>query len=149
MAIKFVRLKNRRGLRANLPQPLAEGEIGVALDTREVFVGVGNQSGLASKVQVKNFPDAQNNVQSIIDGNLLFFKLRNIVVLDGDGVNQDSDTLTGKQILSNTSTLAVTTTDKATGVKLTNPYRVVGVNDVAGKDSFTSEFYSVTKFVFV
>tara|TARA_Y100001972_G_scaffold128197_1_gene187939 strand:- start:2028 stop:3797 length:1770 start_codon:yes stop_codon:yes gene_type:complete len=148
VAIKFVRLKNRRGLRANLPQPLAEGEIGVALDTREVFVGVGNQSGLASKVQVKNFPDAQNNVQSIIDGNLLFFKLRNIVVLDGDGVNQDSDTLTGKQILSNTSTLAVTTTDKATGVKLTNPYRVVGVNDVAGKDSFTSEFYSVTKFVF-
>ena len=54
MATTYTRIKNRRGLRADLPQPLADGEIGLALDTRELYIGVGNQDNLNTDVQVKN-----------------------------------------------------------------------------------------------
>ncbi len=39
MATTYTRIKNRRGNKVDLPQPLADGEIGLALDTREVYIG--------------------------------------------------------------------------------------------------------------
>ena len=39
MTTTFVRLKNRRGNKADLPKPLAEGELGFATDTRELYIG--------------------------------------------------------------------------------------------------------------
>ena len=49
MATTYTRIKNRRGLRADLPQPLADGEIGLAIDTREVYIGTGNKNLLNAK----------------------------------------------------------------------------------------------------
>ena len=69
MATTYTRIKNRRGLRADLPQPLADGEIGLAIDTREVYIGTGNQNLLNADVQVKPFLDAQKVVSDDL-GNL-------------------------------------------------------------------------------
>ena len=69
MATTYTRIKNRRGLRADLPQPLADGEIGLATDTREVYIGTGTQDLLNADVQVKPFLDAQKVVADDL-GNL-------------------------------------------------------------------------------
>ena len=69
MATTYTRIKNRRGLRADLPQPLADGEIGLAIDTREVYIGTGTQDLLNADVQVKPFLDAQKVVADDL-GNL-------------------------------------------------------------------------------
>ena len=45
MATTYTRIKNRRGLKIDSPQSffLADGEIGLATDTREVYIGAGTQ----------------------------------------------------------------------------------------------------------
>jgi Pectate lyase superfamily protein/Major tropism determinant N-terminal domain len=51
MAIDIIsRIQNRRGLYADLPASLAEGEIGFCLDTREMFIG--NSPGYGNNTQV-------------------------------------------------------------------------------------------------
>jgi hypothetical protein len=51
MAIDIIsRIQNRRGLYADLPPALAEGEIGFCLDTREMFIG--NSPGYGNNTQV-------------------------------------------------------------------------------------------------
>ena len=69
MATTYTRIKNRRGNKADLPQPLADGEIGLALDTREVYIGAGNQDLLNTDVQVTPFLDAQSVIADDL-GNL-------------------------------------------------------------------------------
>lgn len=69
MATTYTRIKNRRGNKADLPQPLADGEIGLALDTREVYIGAGNQDLLNTDVQVTPFLDAQSTISDDL-GNL-------------------------------------------------------------------------------
>ena len=84
MATTYTRIKNRRGLRADLPQPLADGEIGLATDTREVYIGAGTQDLLNSDVQVTPFLNAQKLVSDDLltikgtspnQSGLLFFNL--------------------------------------------------------------------------
>ena len=87
MATTYTRIKNRRGLRADLPQPLADGEIGLALDTRELYIGVGNQDLLNTDVQVKPFTNAQAVISNDLGINtstagLLFFKVTGTDVFD-------------------------------------------------------------------
>lgn len=87
MATTYTRIKNRRGLRADLPQPLADGEIGLALDTRELYIGVGNQDLLNTDVQVKPFTNAQSVISNDLGINtgtagLLFFKVTGTDVFD-------------------------------------------------------------------
>jgi len=69
VATTYTRIKNRRGNKADLPQPLADGEIGLALDTREVYIGAGNQDLLNTDVQVTPFLDAQSTISDDL-GNL-------------------------------------------------------------------------------
>lgn len=69
MATTYTRIKNRRGNKVDLPQPLADGEIGLALDTREVYIGAGSQDLLNTDVQVTPFLDAQSIVADDL-GNL-------------------------------------------------------------------------------
>ena len=69
MATTYTRIKNRRGLKIDLPQPLADGEIGLATDTREVYIGAGTQDLLNNDVQVTPFLDAQSTVADDL-GNL-------------------------------------------------------------------------------
>jgi hypothetical protein len=95
MATTYVRLKNRRGNRTDLPEPLAEGEIGLALDTRELYIGTGNQDERNRMVQVDSFLNAQAQTQSLIDTRLVMFKLANTDSFKGDGTTASSTTLNG------------------------------------------------------
>ena len=45
------RIQNRRGLKQDLPQPLREGEIGFATDSKQVFIG-GSLSDSSSNISV-------------------------------------------------------------------------------------------------
>ena len=91
MATTYTRIKNRRGLRADLPQPLADGEIGLALDTRELYIGVGNQDNLNTDVQVKNdIFNIRSFVAEDLGGNIasngiLMFKVSGTQTFSGNG----------------------------------------------------------------
>lgn len=100
MTTTFVRLKNRRGNRTDLPQPLAEGEIGLALDTRELYIGGGDQSSKNRMVQVGNFLNAQSSVQSLIDTRLVVFKMASTQSFVGNGTDTSSTVLNGGTALT-------------------------------------------------
>ena len=95
MTTTYVRLKNRRGNKADLPKPLAEGELGFALDTRELYIGGGSQSDKNRMVQVNNYVNAQSSVQSDLDNRLTVFKLAGTESFLGDGVNANTLALKG------------------------------------------------------
>ena len=97
MATTYTRIKNRRGLRADLPQPLADGEIGLAIDTREVYIGTGNQNLLNADVQVKPFLDAQKVVSDDL-GNLTSSSTNNGVL---------NFNITGTEVLNPGSNVAL------------------------------------------
>ena len=100
MTTTFVRLKNRRGNRTDLPQPLAEGELGLALDTRELYIGGGDQSSKNRMVQVGNFLNAQSSVQSLIDTRLVVFKMASTQSFVGYGSDTSSTVLNGGTALT-------------------------------------------------
>ena len=100
MTTTFVRLKNRRGNRDDLPQPLAEGELGLALDTRELYIGGGDQSSKNRMVQVGNFLNAQSSVQSLIDARLVVFKMSSTQSFVGNGTDSSSTVLNGGTALT-------------------------------------------------
>jgi hypothetical protein len=93
MSTNYVRLKNRRGNKVDLPTPLAEGEIGLALDTRELYIGGGNQDKLNRMVQVSNYLNAQADTQSRIDNRLVFFKLAETQNVVGNGLQANLSVL--------------------------------------------------------
>ena len=88
MATTYTRIKNRRGLKIDLPQPLADGEIGLATDTREVYIGAGTQDLLNADVQVTPFLNAQaevtddlsNGTSSATNNGILNFNISVIVL---------------------------------------------------------------------
>lgn len=106
MATTYTRIKNRRGLRADLPQPLADGEIGLAIDTRELYIGAGTQDLLNSDVQVTSFLNAQavisgdlTNLDSATTNNgLLFFNLTDTQAFTGNGTDLNSYTISGANV---------------------------------------------------
>jgi len=104
MTTTYVRLKNRRGNKADLPTPLAEGELGFALDTRELYIGGGNQDSKNRMVQVNNFLNAQNHTQSDINTRLVVFKLAETESVVGDGTNSNLSILNSNTPLSLPST---------------------------------------------
>ena len=111
MTTTYVRLKNRRGNKADLPKPLAEGELGFALDTRELYIGGGSQSDKNRMVQVNNYVNAQLSVQSDLDNRLTVFKLSGTESFVGDGTNNSSATLKGSALSRPTGTNIVNATD--------------------------------------
>jgi len=100
MTTTYVRLKNRRGNRENLPQPLAEGEIGLATDTRELFIGAGSQDSKNRMVQVDSFLNAEVQTQSLIDTRLVMFTLAGTQSFLGDGINAISTVLNSNVALT-------------------------------------------------
>ena len=87
MTTTYVRLKNRRGNRENLPQPLAEGEIGLATDTRELFIGTGSQDQKNRMIQLDSIVNAEVQAQSFIDTRLVIFHISGTQSFLGDGTN--------------------------------------------------------------
>ena len=104
MTTTYVRLKNRRGNRENLPQPLAEGEIGLATDTRELYIGTGSQDSKNRMVQIDSFLNAEVQSQSLIDTRLVMFKLAETQSFQGNGTDASSTVLNGGTALTLPST---------------------------------------------
>lgn len=100
MTTTYVRLKNRRGNRENLPQPLAEGELGFATDTRELFIGSGSQDSKNRMVQVDSFLNAEVQTQSLIDTRLVMYTLEGTQSFLGDGTNASSTVLNSNVALT-------------------------------------------------
>tara|TARA_B100000989_G_C19525702_1_gene466748 strand:- start:1111 stop:2337 length:1227 start_codon:yes stop_codon:yes gene_type:complete len=98
MSTTYVRLKNRRGNKSDLPTPLAEGELGLALDTRELYIGGGNQDAKNRMVQISNYLNAQSDTQSRIDNRLVFFKLAETENVVGNGTQANLSVLKGSQM---------------------------------------------------
>ena len=71
------RIQNRRGLKQDLPQPLRPGEIGFALDTRQVFIGADPDdatSGGYNKISVfETTVNAKDITISIANNQLIAF----------------------------------------------------------------------------
>lgn len=142
MATTYTRIKNRRGNRADLPQPLADGEIGLAIDTRELFIGVGNQNNLNTDVQVKN---DVFNIKSIVTedlgGNIasngiLMFTVSGTDVFAGTG-SQTDFTLSGTNGLPTNHPLSSATEDEIVVTKY-----ISGVPTILDTSTYTLTFAS-------
>jgi hypothetical protein len=74
----ITRIQNRRGLKQDLPQPLRPGEIGFAIDSRQVFIGSdpGNDSESNDFNRQSVFEptlNAKASTISIANNNIVFF----------------------------------------------------------------------------
>lgn len=62
------RIQNRRGYKINLPQPLAPGELGWCIDTKELFIGL-DASTSSTSITISN----QIEAQRLLDDELIEF----------------------------------------------------------------------------
>ena len=68
------RIQNRRGLKQDLPQPLRSGEIGLATDSRQVFIGGDEINSNFNKVLIyENTDNAKQIVDSIANNQIISF----------------------------------------------------------------------------
>jgi hypothetical protein len=101
------RIQNRRGLKQDLPQPLRSGEIGLATDSRQVFIGGDEINSTLNKTVIYETTDnAKQIVDSIANNQIISFTVphrRFNTSLDGlDGIAK-SFTYTGSSDVSITN----------------------------------------------
>jgi hypothetical protein len=117
---RITKMQQRRGLRRDLPVPLAPGEFGLATDSRELFIGndlSDSLSGIQNKtVQVGSFATGFNFTNSHLQNNLSEFIVKRDVLTGLTGTG-------GFDILSLHSGLSPSAAH-ASGVKLEG-----GIND--------------------
>ena len=69
------RMQQRRGNRIDLPQPLRAGEIALASDSKEVFIGLDPKIGVtaqnANVVSVNNIAEGFNYANSYLNNNFV------------------------------------------------------------------------------
>jgi hypothetical protein len=122
---KITKMQQRRGLRRDLPLPLAPGELGLATDSRELFIGndvTDSLSGIQNRtIQLGFFATGFDFTNSHLQNNITEFIVKRDVIT---GVTGIGPTLaTGFSILSVHSGLSATA-GHASGVKLEG-----GIND--------------------
>ena len=67
------RIQNRRGLKQDLPQPLREGEIGFATDSKQVYIG-GNLQGENANLSIfETTSGAETFTKSIANTRIIAF----------------------------------------------------------------------------
>ena len=115
--IQISRIQHRRGLRSELPEALGEGEIGVATDTGEVFMGAPN----LDKIQHRKLGGSR------VEG---IFPYTNIRLLTEFDV---SYTLTGA-VYTQGPLLRATLPTRMTSTGLTVSEKTVGVEDPKNVD---------------
>ena len=88
------RIQHRRGLKQDLPQPLRPGEIGLATDSRQLYIG-GDPTNPAtadyhSVSYYENTLSAKDHVASIANNNIIAFNVPSIRYVEGefDGSNK-------------------------------------------------------------
>ena len=118
-------MQQRRGLRRDLPLPLAPGEFGLATDSRELFIGndvTGSLSGIHNRtVQVGSFATGFDFTNSQLQNNITEFIVKRDIITGVSGIGPTAST--GFSILSVHSGLSATA-GHASGVKLEG-----GIND--------------------
>ena len=71
------RIQHRRGLKQDLPQPLRPGEIGLAVDSKQVYIGHDpnnpNSVDLSTTAYIENTVSARDHVISIANNNIIAF----------------------------------------------------------------------------
>lgn len=93
------RIQNRRGLKQDLPQPLRPGEIGFAVDTRQIYIGADPNdtvSGSYNKKSVfENTLGAIDTTLSIANNNIISFTVpfRKYALGDFDAVTKTASWL--------------------------------------------------------
>ena len=118
-------MQQRRGLRRDLPLPLAPGEFGLATDSRELFIGndvTDSLSGIHNRtVQIGFFATGFDFTNSNLQNNITEFIVKRDVITGVTGIGPTPST--GFQILALHSALS-TASAHASGVKLEG-----GIND--------------------
>ena len=73
------RIQNRRGLKQDLPQPLRPGELGFAVDSRQLFIGADPDDAISGNYNKISFFESTTNsksiTQSIANNNLISFTI--------------------------------------------------------------------------
>lgn len=88
------RIQNRRGLKQDLPQPLRPGELGFAVDSKQLFIGADPDdviSGNYNKISVfESTTNSKSITQSIANNNIIAFTVPHIRFPSGmfDGVTR-------------------------------------------------------------
>ena len=68
------RIQNRRGLKQDLPQPLRSGEIGLATDSRQVYIGGDASTSNTNKTVIyENTDNAKQIVDSLANNQIISF----------------------------------------------------------------------------
>ena len=97
------RIQNRRGLKQDLPQPLREGELGLALDSSQVYIGGDINASTSNVSSFESTTSAISLTQDIANTRIIHFTIPHKRLLAGhfDGVSTtaqwttDSNTYTG------------------------------------------------------
>ena len=97
------RIQNRRGLKQDLPQPLREGELGLALDSSQVYIGGDINASTSNISSFESTTSAISLTQDIANTRIIHFTIPHKRLLAGhfDGVSTtaqwttDSNTYTG------------------------------------------------------
>lgn len=82
------RIQHRRGLKQDLPQPLRPGEIGLATDSRQLYIG-GDPTNPAtadyhSVSYYENTLSAKDHVASIANNNIVAFNVPSVRYVEGE-----------------------------------------------------------------
>jgi hypothetical protein len=107
---KITKMQQRRGLRRDLPLPLAPGEFGLATDSRELFIGndvTDSLSGVQNRtIQLGFFATGFDFTNSHLQNNITEFIVKRDVITGVTGIGPTAST--GFSILSIHSGLSAT-----------------------------------------
>ena len=82
------RIQNRRGLKQDLPQPLRPGELGLATDSRQVYIGSDPQDPNAAPYNnisyYENTVGARDHTLSVANNNIIAFQVPFIKYVRGE-----------------------------------------------------------------
>lgn len=128
------RIQHRRGLRTNLPQPLRPGEIGFAIDTKELFIGADLTDTEAQiwnrSVQVEPILNADSIVNGFLNNRIVKLSLPvHQVTSTGSTTITWNPTVEGTFGTTKFGSVDRTTFDIRSGQPFDNEGVVVAVND--------------------
>ena len=159
------RIQNRRGLKQDLPQPLREGEIGFATDSKQVYIG-GSLSDSSSNISIfETTSGAESFTKSIANSRIIAFtvphkrfpknisfdgisktKLWNITdaTYTGSGLTVFNDSITSTPVASVLANTANTIHTLNTSNSYISAGDIVTGNDIIGNVSVVS-FDTISK----
>lgn len=146
------RIQNRRGLKQDLPQPLREGELGLALDSSQVYIGGDINSTTSNISSFESTTSAVSLTQDIANTRIIHFTVPHKRLLAGhfDGVGTtaqwttDSNTFTGSGLTVFEGNITVTVTgtvsaniSSSNSVVLSSANSFIEVGDVVTGNEIT------------